>query len=49
MDRWFRSSGLSVVAFHDGRDRVEDGYQLLAAVVSVMVSIGRASLTRRRI
>jgi hypothetical protein len=46
MDRWFRPGGLSAVAFHDGHDRVQDRYQLLAALVSVMVSIGTA-LTRR--
>ena len=47
MDRWFRSSGLSVVAFHDRRDRVEDGYQLLAALVSVILSIGWAAVMCR--
>ena len=46
MDRRFRSGWLSAVAFHDGRDRVEDGYPLLAALVSVIVSIERAALTR---
>lgn len=42
MDRWFRSSGVSVVTFYDGRDRVQVGYQFLAAFVSVIVSVGRA-------
>jgi hypothetical protein len=47
MDRWVRFGWLSAFPFHDGRDRVEDRYQLLAALVSVMVSIDRAVLTRR--
>lgn len=45
MDRWFRSSGLSVITFYDGGDRVQDGYQFLAALVSVIISINLSVLT----
>lgn len=44
MDRWGRSSGVCAVAFYDGRDRVQDEYQFLAAPVSVLVFVGRAAL-----
>ena len=46
MDRWGRSSGVSAVAFYDGRDRIQDEYRFLAALVSVLVSVGRAALMR---